>query len=180
MNAALAIETMQQRTYIEDRAVALRGRRSMQGMARGVVAAIIVTLGTWGLAQAAAPAPPSYLAIERSIETIRKAWSSPGGEANPLASGWNALFDSLLTELKSYTRGRKRTGPARGTEQDSAGIDRARDGPVAAGRRAEPGIEAVASASSAPGLGGATVEQYHRGSAGNERRCGHSEPEPLA
>ena len=99
---ALAVGTMQQRTHIEDRAVALPGRGSMRGLARGLVAAIIVAFCSWGLARAAAPAPPSYLAIERTIETIRKAWSSSGGEANPLASGWSALFDTLLRELKAY------------------------------------------------------------------------------
>ena len=32
----------------------------------------------------AAPAPPSYLGVERTIEDIRKSWTSPGARPSPI------------------------------------------------------------------------------------------------
>jgi len=52
----------------------------------------------------AAPAPPSYLGIERTIETIRRSWSSPGAQPQPNKAGWDALFDALLADLKTYAK----------------------------------------------------------------------------
>jgi hypothetical protein len=50
----------------------------------------------------AAPAPSSYLGVERTIESIRRSWSSPGAPAQPNRPGWDALFDALLGDLKTY------------------------------------------------------------------------------
>ena len=53
-------------------------------------------------AMGAAPAPSSYLGVERTIESIRRSWSSPGAPAQPNRPGWDALFDALLGDLKTY------------------------------------------------------------------------------
>ena len=55
-------------------------------------------------ASGAAPAPSSYLGIERTIESIRQSWSSPGAPAQPNRPGWDALFDALLGDLKTYAK----------------------------------------------------------------------------
>jgi hypothetical protein len=52
----------------------------------------------------AAPAPSSYLGVERTIESIRQSWSSPGAPAQPNRPGWDALFDALLGDLKTYSK----------------------------------------------------------------------------
>jgi hypothetical protein len=56
------------------------------------------------LAAAAAPAPTSYNAVEKKIASIRESWSRPGAPQDPNAPGWNALFDSLLTDLRDYSQ----------------------------------------------------------------------------
>ncbi len=52
----------------------------------------------------AAPAPPTYVGVERTIETIRRAWSAPGARPEPNADGWNALFHTLLENLRGYAQ----------------------------------------------------------------------------
>jgi hypothetical protein len=52
----------------------------------------------------AAPAAPTYIGVERTIESIRQAWAAPGARPNPNADGWNALFDALLQDLRSYAK----------------------------------------------------------------------------
>jgi hypothetical protein len=76
----------------------------MRGTARRLTATVILAFGTCGLARGAAPAPPSYVAIEQTIASLRKSWSGPGGQPNSLEGSWNTLFDSLLAELKAYTK----------------------------------------------------------------------------
>jgi hypothetical protein len=51
----------------------------------------------------AAPAAPSYIAVERSIQDVRSTWAQPGAPANPNAAGWNGLFDSTLADLRAYS-----------------------------------------------------------------------------
>jgi hypothetical protein len=51
----------------------------------------------------AAPAPPSYYVVERTIGKIRADWAKPGSNSQPNASGWNALFDATLADLHTYT-----------------------------------------------------------------------------
>jgi len=55
-------------------------------------------------AQAAAPAPTSYMGVEKTIASIRDNWSRPGAVADPNAPGWNVLFDALLNDLREYSR----------------------------------------------------------------------------
>ena len=74
----------------------------MRGTARRLTATVILALVTSGVVRAAAPAPPTYFAIERTIESLRKTWSSPGGQPSSLGAGWSTLFDSLVADLKSY------------------------------------------------------------------------------
>jgi hypothetical protein len=52
----------------------------------------------------AAPAAPSYLGVERTIEGIRKTWNSPGAAPQPNQAGWDALFDALQSDLKAYAK----------------------------------------------------------------------------
>ncbi len=56
----------------------------------------------WG-AMGAAPAPSSYLGVERTIESIHQAWASPGAPPQPNRQSWDALFDAVLVDLKSYS-----------------------------------------------------------------------------
>jgi len=51
----------------------------------------------------AAPATPSYIAIEKSIARVREAWAKPGAEHHAFEAGWNALFDEVNRELVAYT-----------------------------------------------------------------------------
>ena len=59
----------------------------------------------WAVREAAgqsAPAAPTYVGVERTIESIRQAWAKPGARPEPNADGWNALFDALLDDLRAY------------------------------------------------------------------------------
>ncbi len=59
----------------------------------------------WGWARAlAAPAAPSYLGIERTIESIRKEWAKPGAPGVPNAEQWNAQLDALMQNLHAYAK----------------------------------------------------------------------------
>jgi len=51
-----------------------------------------------------APAAPTYIGVERRIESVRKAWNKPGARPEPNADGWNALFNSLEQQLQAYGR----------------------------------------------------------------------------
>jgi hypothetical protein len=57
----------------------------------------------------AAPAPPSYLGVERTIEGIRKTWTSPGAPPQPNQAGWDVLFDALQSDLKAYAKAESET-----------------------------------------------------------------------
>jgi hypothetical protein len=63
-----------------------------------------VGLGLAGGVVQAAPAAPTYMGVERTIESIRQAWAKPGAPVEPNADGWNALFDALLADLRSYAK----------------------------------------------------------------------------
>ncbi|MCA1684711.1 MAG: hypothetical protein LC745_01745, partial [Planctomycetia bacterium] len=63
------------------------------------LAVIGVTLGA---ALGAAPAAPSYQAVEATVARVRANWAPLGGPADPNAPGWNALFDALLRDLRRY------------------------------------------------------------------------------
>jgi len=59
----------------------------------------------WAVREAAgqaAPAPPTYIGVERTIDSIRQAWSRPGARPEPNADGWNSLFNTLLEQLQAY------------------------------------------------------------------------------
>ena len=68
-------------------------------------------LGQWALfgvvaaSLGAAPAAPSYQAVEQTIGKIRAGWSKPGAPPQPNAAGWNALFDATLADLRAYAGG---------------------------------------------------------------------------
>ena len=58
----------------------------------------------WAVREAAgqaAPAPPTYIGVERTIDSIRQAWSRPGARPEPNADGWNSLFNTLLEQLQA-------------------------------------------------------------------------------
>jgi hypothetical protein len=50
------------------------------------------------------PAAATYVGIERTIESIRQAWSKPGARPEPNADGWISLFDTLIADLQGYSR----------------------------------------------------------------------------
>ncbi len=76
----------------------------MRRIVRLITAVLAVAIGSVGGVLWAAPASPSYLGVERTIDEIRRSWSSPGAPAQPNAPGWNALFDALLADLGSYSK----------------------------------------------------------------------------
>jgi hypothetical protein len=49
---------------------------------------------------AAAPAPPTYLTVERTIQSIRESW----WKAKIEQTSWNARFDALLGDLSAYSK----------------------------------------------------------------------------
>jgi hypothetical protein len=66
-------------------------------MPRRIVWSWVLAVGCLG----AAPAAPSYLGIERSIDSVRNELAKPG-TAQPNAPGWNAFFDALTNEFRAY------------------------------------------------------------------------------
>src|SRR5437762_14180501 len=74
----------------------------MRRVARLVVWGVV--MGLAGTVLEAAPASPTYAGVERTIESIRQAWSKPGARVEPNAPGWNALFDALLEDLRAYAK----------------------------------------------------------------------------
>jgi hypothetical protein len=58
----------------------------------------------------AAPAPASYLGVERTIEAIRQSWSSPGAMPQPNRAGWDVLFDALQSDLNAYAKAESEAG----------------------------------------------------------------------
>src|SRR5215472_11918364 len=86
------------------RATARRRRRGMRGARWLMVLGISGSMG-WAVREAAgqaAPAPPTYFGVERTIDSIRQAWSRPGARPEPNADGWNSLFNTLLEQLQAY------------------------------------------------------------------------------
>jgi hypothetical protein len=72
--------------------------------------AVMLTAVLWGAWErvgpiaSAAPAAPSYVGVEKAIESIREGWARPGARQEPNAPGWNVLFDSLLGDLRQYSQ----------------------------------------------------------------------------
>lgn len=61
---------------------------------------------SWGLGDRgalAAPAPASHANVEKAIAEIRDAWSA-AANPDPNAPGWNAFFDAIQEDLKSYSQ----------------------------------------------------------------------------
>src|SRR5215831_11629940 len=86
------------------RATAGRLRRGMRAARWLMVLGISGSMG-WAVREAAgqaAPAPPTYIGIERTIDSIRQAWSRPEARPEPNADGWNRLFNILLEQLLAY------------------------------------------------------------------------------
>src|SRR6516164_5422778 len=86
------------------RATAPRLRRGMRG-ARWLMVLGICGSMEWAVREAAgqtAPAPPTYIGVERTIVSIRQGWSPPGARPEPNADGWDRLFDTLLAALHAY------------------------------------------------------------------------------
>jgi hypothetical protein len=67
----------------------------------------------WAVREAAgqaAPAPPTYIGVERTIHSIRQAWSRPGARPEPNADGWNNLFNTLLEQLQACAGAEEEAG----------------------------------------------------------------------
>ena len=56
-----------------------------------------------GVGLEAAPAAPSYHGVQQTIDEIRQAWTKNGTPAGPNAPGWNAFFDALQGEFRTYS-----------------------------------------------------------------------------
>jgi hypothetical protein len=52
----------------------------------------------------AAPAAPSYHAVEQSIGQIRRDWARQKAPGDPNAPAWNTVFDAILADLSAYSR----------------------------------------------------------------------------
>ena len=65
---------------------------------------IATEVGSLVSVRAAAPAPSSYMGVEKTISSIRDAWSRTGAAPEPNAPGWNVFFDALLNDLRTYSR----------------------------------------------------------------------------
>ena len=78
--------------------------RRMIGLvtALGIIGAI--AQGWGGGSALAAPVSPTYVGVERTIESIRREWAKPGAPAVPKAEEWNAQLDALMENLRSYAR----------------------------------------------------------------------------
>jgi hypothetical protein len=61
-------------------------------------------VGRPGGSRAGRAGAPTSIGIERTIDSIRQAWSRPGARPEPNAEGWDSLFNCLLEELQAYTR----------------------------------------------------------------------------
>jgi hypothetical protein len=59
-------------------------------------------------ATGAAPAASSYVGVEKSVESIRQAWSRPGAQ-DLNAPGWESLFTALLGDLREYSQAQSPT-----------------------------------------------------------------------
>ncbi len=84
----------------------------MRGVKWLMVLGVAGCLG-WAGREAAgqsAPAAPTYVGVERTIESIRQAWAKPGARPEPNADGWNALFDALLERLAGVRPGQDDAG----------------------------------------------------------------------
>ena len=76
----------------------------MRGMERLPFLNLAATAGLVCTLLGAAPAPTSYLGVERTIDSIRQSWSKPGAPPQPNRAGWDVLFDVLLGDLKTYAK----------------------------------------------------------------------------
>src|SRR3954467_13207511 len=63
----------------------------------------MMALMALGVGMGAAPAAPSYYTVEQVIGQIRQDWARPGAVAQPNAPGWNAFFDAVQANLRSYS-----------------------------------------------------------------------------
>lgn len=64
---------------------------------------ILFGIGVLGTSLGAAPAAPSYYAVQRPIDEIRKVWAEPGAKADANAPGWNTFFDALNAEFRTFS-----------------------------------------------------------------------------
>src|SRR5262245_31919449 len=67
------------------------------GLGRVILAGVAAAV-----ALGAAPAAPTYHAIEATITRIRGEWAKPDARPQPNAPGWNALFDAAVADLRAY------------------------------------------------------------------------------
>jgi hypothetical protein len=81
----------------------------MRPMERLLAATCAVASSLTLAAFAAAPVTPSYQGVERTIQVIRQSWASPGAAAQPNRAGWDALFDTLLADLRGYGNAQNET-----------------------------------------------------------------------
>ena len=132
-------------------------------------AILAVAIGSVAGVLGAAPVSPSYLGVERTIDEIRRSWSSPGAPAQPNAPGWDALFDALLADLGSYSKAEsegERLEALNRVYQISTGLSTVASG---AGGQPPRGDPPMAPTSGPPRLGRQRLSETVQALAGNHR-----------
>ncbi len=62
---------------------------------------VLVVVGL-GSSLGAAPAAPSFVGVEKAIAKIQSSWKDVSPDQNPNATAWNAYFDGLREQLRTY------------------------------------------------------------------------------
>ena len=134
--------------------------RIRQGV--GFVAILLITVAA---AKAAAPATPSYVAVERAMSRIETDWETIPPDRNPHAESWRTLFGLIRQDLQTYSKSEKARRPARGEMRRLYDISESLSTtgwPAAAEVREE--LRRVAPSSNGPGLGRVSrLEAANRG-----------------
>ena len=120
-----------------------------------IAAGMLIALGAGSsiCTQAAAPAPSSYFAVEKTISSVRDAWSRAGAVADPNAPGWNVFFDALLNDLRHVFQDRQPDRPTGCTEPPLPDVGRTLIRSLDARHPASRRAAAMAAPASAAGLG---------------------------
>jgi hypothetical protein len=75
--------------------------RSLKWLTILGIAVVLSWAGRQSVGQTA-PASPTYVDIERTIQSVRQGWEQPGTRPEPNSDGWISLFNALTENLQSY------------------------------------------------------------------------------
>jgi hypothetical protein len=71
---------------------------------------LLIAFSSVPMVQGAAPAPTSYVEVERAIQNVRDSWERPNARPEPNAPGWNQFFDALREDLQAYSKADDESG----------------------------------------------------------------------